>query len=153
MLIVGCNNPLGSTSIVGEDWDSDSGWTCGGMPEGVIVPIDTASLATTEEVFMVVDQPARFPSPLGDLDVLIEAHVRYPNEGETDKIEGIVYVRVIVERDGRLTNLEIIQGLRPEFDREALRVVGLMPRWSPGRIAEQVVRSYAMIRVKFALPK
>lgn len=146
--LISCVTSPASSARIEYDDTPDTGWTCGGIPEGEIIPIDTASLDTTDEVFIVPEVQAAYPGGWAEMGAFIAAHLRYPEEASRE-IAGTVLVRVVVERDGRLSGAEILRGLAPEFDAEALRVVRLMPRWSPARIAGHRVRAYAPIRVIF----
>ena len=66
-------------------------------------------------------------------------------------IEGAVLVGVIVEKDGSLSNFEIIRSLVSIWDKEAIRVIKLMPKWIPGKKDGKVVRVKYTIPVYFVL--
>ena len=74
----------------------------------------------------------------------IQKNLRYP---ETDSvIQGRVILNFIVEKDGTLNDITVIRSLAPEFDKEAVRIMELMPKWIPGKqLGEN-------IRVRFTLP-
>jgi len=63
--------------------------------------------------------------------------------------QGNVRIQCIVERNGRLTEIRVIRSIEPHFDAEALRLVGLMPRWKPARVEGQRVRTRVVISVPF----
>ena len=73
-----------------------------------------------------------FPGGNAALYEFIKQNLTYPKSAKEQGIEGIVYVWFIVENDGSITNIKIVQGLNEELDAEALRVVNLMPNWKPG---------------------
>ena len=95
------------------------------------------------DVFVVVEQAPRFK---GDLNKWLSSHLRYPLMARENGIQGRVYVTFIVEKDGSISNVEVVRSADPVLDAEAVRVVKSMPRWEPGMQREKAVR------VKFTLP-
>jgi protein TonB len=65
------------------------------------------------------------------LKLFLAKHLKYPNTNIC--VNGKVYVQFIVEKDGRITHPIILKSLAKEFDKEALRVIRLMPKWIPAR--------------------
>ena len=59
-------------------------------------------------------------------------NIKYPESALKQGIQGTVYVSFIVEKDGSVSNVNILKGIGGECDEEALRVVKEMPRWTPG---------------------
>lgn len=87
--------------------------------------------------------------PGGDIPSLIKwiaENLQYPKEVAKKGVQGKVVVQFIVEKDGTVSHATILRSLDPSLDKEALRVVNLMPRWTPGYKNEKPVRT------KFALP-
>ena len=95
-------------------------------------------------VYQVVEQKPTFPG--GDLECIefIKKNLKYPT-GIGD-VQGRVILQFIVEKDGSLTHIEVIRSIDPFFDKEAMRVVQLMPKWIPGKLNGETVR------VKYTLP-
>jgi protein TonB len=62
----------------------------------------------------------------------IMKHLRYPDLPAQNNVSGRVVVKFVINPEGRLVNAEIIKGVHPDLDNEALRVVNLSPRWEPG---------------------
>jgi TonB family protein len=79
----------------------------------------------------------------------INSKLNWPNT-ESDCI-GNVTIQCVVETNGKLSNFRIIQNLCSEYDKEALRVVRLMPNWTPAIKNGKSVRSLIVIPVRFAL--
>lgn len=130
---------------------ADWGWderTCWG-DDGEVCPIDTAAWATTEEVFKIVEEYPEFPGGEEARLSFIEENFHFPSAELC--VSGRIIVHFVVERDGRLINVEILRGLHEELDQEALRVVRLMPRWTPGKISGQAVRTEFIIPIEFRL--
>jgi len=75
----------------------------------------------------------------------------YPQEAKEKKIEGRVFIGFVVEIDGSLTNFSVVRSIHPLLDKEALRVVKLMPKWIPGEQRGKPVRVQFQIPVTFTL--
>ena len=76
----------------------------------------------------------------------IGANVEYPKAARKKGIEGKVYTTFVVDRSGRITDARLLRGVSDELDAEALRVVNLMPPWTPG------FQSGFPVKVQFNLP-
>ncbi|MBK8562139.1 MAG: M56 family metallopeptidase [Saprospiraceae bacterium] len=79
------------------------------------------------------------------------ANVKYPAEARKNGVEGTVFAKFIIEKDGSITKPEIIRSVGSGCDEEVLRVVGLMPKWSPGKKDGQPVPVSYTLPVKFKL--
>ena len=66
---------------------------------------------------------------------------------------GTCYISFIVERDGSLSNFKVIKGVDrgPNLEMEALRVISMMPDWSPGKLAGKPVRVRFNLPIKYTL--
>ena len=91
--------------------------------------------------------------PEGQEERYLGGRVRYPEEARVRGIEGEVWVRFVVVRDGCLTDVKVLRPVHPLLDAEALRVVREMPRWKPGRHAGKTVRVSHVVVVRFELDK
>lgn len=137
---------LSSGGLIADfDWDKNTCWG----DDGLVCSIDTAALATTEEIFKVVEEVPKFPGGELHYTKFLKENLRYPDPEAC--FYGRIIVRFVVERDGGLTNVEILRGIHESFDQEALRVIGLMPRWTPGKIAGQAVRTEFTMPIEFRL--
>lgn len=77
----------------------------------------------------------------------IKDHLSYPEIDED--VCGRVVVEAIVEKDGSLSGLKVVEALHPEIDEEALRLVGSMPAWTPGSKGGKAVRTLISIPLNF----
>ena len=100
----------------------------------------------TINVYDCVEQMPSFPGGTQKLKEFIEENLRYPKELEESCVQGRVIVRFIVERNGKLSNVKVVKSVDPVLDKEALRIVKLMPRWIPGR------QNGIPLRVKYTIP-
>ena len=95
------------------------------------------------------DYPYVHPSfPGGDsaLYEFLESNMQYPEEAKQNNEHGRVVVTFYIEKDGTVTNPRILHGRTPSLDAEALRLVSIMPKWTPGKMNGELKR------VSFSLP-
>jgi len=81
----------------------------------------------------------------------IYAHVRYPEIAKENGIQGTAVIRFVVEKDGRITNAEIVRNPGAMTGEAALSVVKSFPKWIPGKQREVPVRVQFNLPVKFKL--
>ncbi len=105
----------------------------------------------TGKVYDLVDEMPSFPGGLEELYKWIDSNVQYPAAAWENGIEGRVIVKFIVEKDGSLSDSTVIHSVHPMVDREALRLVGQMPKWNPGKRAGIPVRVRYCLPIKFKL--
>lgn len=81
----------------------------------------------------IVDTTAEImPQFRGDVNRWLALHLNYPPVAAENGVQGKVIVRFVVGKSGKIRNASIIKSVDPALDREALRVVNSMPRWTPG---------------------
>jgi TonB family protein len=100
-------------------------------------------------IFGVVEQMPSFPGGNKALMKFLDDNLRYPAEARAMGIQGRVVVTFVVERDGNIDSIKVIKKVSPELDREALRVIRLMPKWNPGKQNGKTVRTKYTIPVIF----
>ncbi|MGV8136834.1 MAG: TonB family protein [Mangrovibacterium sp.] len=91
------------------------------------------SVDNNDQVFFIVDDMPEFPGGEQALRKFIANAVVYPKAAEERGIQGKVYVNFVVGKDGSITRAKIARGVDPSLDQEALRVIGTLPKWTPGR--------------------
>jgi protein TonB len=100
-----------------------------------------------EDIFTVVSQMPEFPGGMGELMKYLGESIKYPSKARDNQWEGRVLCQFIVEKDGSISNAEIVQSSGYQLlDVEAMRVVLNMPNWSSGK------QDGDSVRVKFTLP-
>ena len=92
----------------------------------------TTGSQTADSLFVDDEQPASFPGGQEALLAFLDQSVRYP-EGYESCAQGRVVVRFTIDVDGSTVDPKVIRSLDPPLDKEALRVVGLMPKWIPAK--------------------
>lgn len=106
-----------------------------------------------DSVFYEVDQMPKYPGGDEELFKFIKENLHYPQDAVDAGIEGRVTIRFIVNRNGDVTDVTVIRGLNPSCDKEAIRVVKLMPKWIPGRYASRIESVYYTLPIVFKLEK
>ena len=105
------------------------------------------------EITTYVEKMPEFPGGLKALMKYLSINVRYPNEALKDAIEGKVITNFIVNKDGGISDIQIVRSLHPLLDAEALRVINAMPKWSPAIQRGKPVAIRYTIPVIFSLNK
>jgi periplasmic protein TonB len=103
-------------------------------------------------IYTFVQEPPAFPGGVLALKTFLQRNIRYPKLAIQNKIQGIVHVSFIVEKNGSVSNVKVAQGIGAGCDDEALRVVMMMPRWRPGKRQGHEVRIQYTIPINFILP-
>ncbi len=113
------------------------------------VPIPLALNVENPDDFKIVDYAERMPSfPGGDkaLFEFLSNNIKYPIIPQENMIQGRVICQFVVNKDGTIVEATILRSIDPHLDKEALRVIKLMPKWSPGW------QDGKTVRVKYTLP-
>ena len=103
------------------------------------------------DVFMVVDQVPEFPGSTMGLLMYLRDNIKYPKECRENDIQGRVIVSFTIEKDGSITDAEVVKNVDPLLDAEALRVISMMPDWTPGKQNGEVVRVRYSVPINFRL--
>ncbi len=107
--------------------------------------------ASTDSIYKEVDEMPTYPGGERALMEHVARNVRYPIEAIEKGIQGRVFVGFVVEKDGSISNIEVLKGIGDVCDAEAVRVVKSMKRWKPGRNKGKLVRVSLMLPVSFKL--
>lgn len=104
-------------------------------------------------IYSFVDESAEFKGGMNKLNKYLLKNFRYPQIAIDNNISGKCYVKFIVEKNGKISNVIIQRGIEncPECNNEALRVVKSMPKWKPSILNGKKVRSYFILPINFKL--
>ncbi|MBO5583718.1 MAG: energy transducer TonB [Prevotella sp.] len=100
------------------------------------------------KVFTVAEQ---MPSFKGNVNQWLSQNLTYPAVAAENGIEGRVIVKFVVEKDGRVTDVQVVRSVDPALDREAVNTVKRMPKWNPGMNNGQPARVWFTLPVNFKL--
>ncbi len=106
---------------------------------------------SNEKIYDVVEMPPSFPGGQAALLAWIASHVNYPQKAMESRIEGRVIVGFVIECDGSVSQAKILHGVDSLLNKEAIRVVMGMPKWTPGRQNGKNVRVKYNVPVNFRL--
>lgn len=103
------------------------------------------------EIFRVVEQMPQFPGGDAALMKYIANKVRYPQIAKEYGIEGRVFVTFVIDKKGKVKDVEIIKGVDPNLDKEAKRVIESLPKFTPGKQRGKAVRVQFTVPISFKL--
>ncbi len=101
--------------------------------------------------FHVVEDLPQYPGGAVEFLKWLTRNLRYPTAAKNNKTQGKVVAVFYVEKDGSITGIKITKSLSTECDREALRVLNMMPKWQPGVYHDQPCRTKVCIPIVFKL--
>ena len=109
------------------------------------LPMNAQSESSTK-VYDEVDEMPSFPGGLNGLMTFLSQNMVYPVTAQENGVQGRVIVSFVVETDGSITDVKVARSVDPSLDREAMRVVKAMPKWTPGK------KDGKPVRVKYTVP-
>ena len=111
-----------------------------------------ADKADEEQViFQVVEEMPDFPGGMKECMKFLARNIKYPVLAQEAKIEGRVIVQFVVDRDGSVNDIKVVRSISPQLDAEAVRVIGLMPKWNPGKQRGKAVAVKYTMPIQFRL--
>lgn len=119
--------------------------------EDIAAPEPPKHVVEETKIFTSVEQMPMFPGGDGALMGYLRDNIHYPTVAAENGVQGRVVVGFVVERDGSITDVNILRGVDPSLDREAMRVVKSMPKWTPGKQNGSAVRVKYQVPVSFRL--
>ena len=120
-----------------------------GLKAQVTDSVQTLSIGDT----VFVDVMPEYPGGMQAMYTFLGENIKYPKNARKKKIEGTVYVKFIVDEDGDVINPVVIKGIGGGCDEEVIRVVNLMPKWTPGEQFGKKAAVYYTLPCKFSLNK
>ena len=104
-----------------------------------------------EQIFQIVEEAASFPGGIGECMKWLGKNIKYPTISQENGVQGRVIVQFVINRDGSIVDAKVVRGVDPYLDKEALRVVNMMPKWTPGKQRGKAVRCQFTLPVQFRL--
>ena len=140
-------------TIVEDDADVEETTIASSEETGQAVEIKYVPVAVEEEepeeqtIFEVVEQMPEFPDGgMAGLMQYLSKNIKYPTIAQENGTQGRVTVQFVVNKDGSIVDAKVLRGVDPYLDKEALRVIGTMPKWKPG------MQRGKPVRVKYTVP-
>lgn len=105
----------------------------------------------SNRVYDVVEQMPSFPGGISGLRTYLNQNIRYPAEAQETCVQGRVVVSFVVGKDGHISDVTVLRSVDPSLDKEAVRVIRNMPRWTPGKQGGEPVKVRYNVPVSFRL--
>lgn len=122
-----------------------------GLHEVVVAGYKPTINYESEEIFTTVEEQPSFPDGIKNMYQYIARNLRYPEAARRANVQGKVFVKFIVRKDGSVSDLQILKGIGFGCDEETVRVLGSMPKWNPGKQNAKPVSVYFTMPVNFVL--
>ena len=104
-----------------------------------------------QQIFQVVEEMPEFPGGMAECMKFLSKNIKYPTISQENGVQGRVIVQFVVNRDGSIVDPVVVRGVDPYLDKEALRVIQMMPKWKPGKQRGKAVRVKYTVPVMFRL--
>lgn len=114
-------------------------------------PLNIPQPVNSNRVYDVVEQMPSFPGGISGLRTYLNQNIRYPAEAQENCVQGRVVVSFVVGKDGHISDVTVLRSVDPSLDKEAIRVVRNMPRWTPGKQGGEPVKVRYNVPVSFRL--
>ncbi|GAB3850781.1 hypothetical protein GCM10028822_16610 [Hymenobacter terrigena] len=114
-----------------------------------VAPAAEPEAATAATVLKFSEVLPSFPGGESAYYAFVRQTARFPEEALKQGLSGTVYVSFVVDQQGRIVDAEVAKGCGHGFDEEALRVIRLMPWWTPGLVGGKPVRVARTMSVPF----
>jgi periplasmic protein TonB len=138
-----------STNLVGDETSTTQFPTVGNDPGGVVEP--TTVTVKPVEIFNGAEVMPEYTGGTKAMLKFLGKNLHYPASARSIGQEGTVYVRFVVNAEGKVVDVEIVKGVSAVLDQEAMRVVALMSKWKPGMQHNLPVNVRMVLPVSFRL--
>jgi protein TonB len=103
------------------------------------------------EPYIFVEEPPEYPGGNKALLEFISKNLNYPSEALNNNIQGRVILKFVVKEDGSVGRIEVLKSVDPLIDKEAVRVIGMLPKLKPGKQNGVPVPVWFSVPVTFQL--
>lgn len=114
-----------------------------------LTTVNAQEIVASEEdqkKYEVVEEMPEFPGGMEALIKYLSTNIKYPKDAVKQKIQGRVLVTFVVDTDGSIKDVKVAKAVYPSIDKESVRVVKKMPKWTPGK------KDGCPVRVQYTLP-
>lgn len=103
------------------------------------------------ETFKIIEKQPAFPGGMAALYKYIQKKMKYPKEAKKQGIEGKVFVQFIIDKEGRIDKVRVVQGIGGGCDEEAVRVIKMLPDFTPGMSDGEPIDISMVLPITFRL--
>ena len=136
------NKAIGALTVEGND---EVGGEVLKIKEEIAAPAPPRP-AEENKIHEIVEQMPSFPGGMSALMSWLSQNIKYPVIAAENGVKGRVIVQFVVEKDGSITDVQVVKSVDPSLDKEAARVIKSMPHWIPGR------QNGSPVRVRYTVP-
>lgn len=104
-----------------------------------------------EKVYSKVDEMPSFPTGEKAMKEWMKKNLKYPIVAEENGIQGTVVVKFVVRKNGLIDNINVVKSVDTSLDKEAKRLIRVMPRWKPGKQNGEPVNVEVTVPVNFRI--
>ncbi|MBO4804096.1 MAG: energy transducer TonB [Muribaculaceae bacterium] len=112
-----------------------------------------SAVKSDSEPYKSVEQMPQFPGGEAALEEYIQTHIQYPAEALKNRIEGLVIVKFVVDKKGKIGEVEVVGSVDKRLEEEAVRLCKSLPKFIPGRRNGKAVSVWYTMPVTFTLPE
>lgn len=145
--VVDDNVELADVDIISSEDDQAAAQTQVYTPPAVVEEEEESA----QTIFTVVEKMPEFPGGTAALMTYLAKSIKYPVIAQENGIQGRVSCSFVINKDGTIVDAEVLRGVDPSLDKEALRVINTMPKWTPGQQRGKPVRVKYTVPVTFRL--
>lgn len=128
-----------------------TGYPTPDLSKEVVVVGYSAANPAPDPVFKVVEKMPEYPEGMTSMLKFLAQNIRYPEAAKKENIEGMVVVQFVIAKDGSIVDPHVVKGIGGGANEEALRVVKMMPKWTPGMQKGQAVNVQFNLPIRFQL--
>ncbi len=114
-----------------------------------------SNLVTTnlfaQKVYTICDVEPTYSGGYISLMNFLSENIKYPEIAKANGVQGETLLSFIIEKDGTISNIEVLKSLSKECDEEAVRVLKLMPKWESGKRKNKSIRFKMNMPISFSL--
>ena len=103
-------------------------------------------IQTNDSIIEKPDEMPEFPGGMAECFKFLSNNIKYPKKAQMNGEQGRIVLQFVVDREGSITDVEVVRSVSPSLDKEAIRVIKKMPKWTPGTLHGKTVR------VRYTLP-
>ena len=123
--------------------------------EPALVLLESLSASTdkpeSDSIYNIVEVMPEFPGGMSQMATYLSENIKYPEEAKDKNISGRVFIEFVIEKDGSVSNVNVMRSVGGGCDDEAVRVVKAMPKWKPGLMKGKPVRVHYVLPINFKL--
>lgn len=123
----------------------------GGNQQSELAKTAMPTVKVEGKIFTMVDENPEFPGGIAAMYSYIGENLKYPQEAQRAGVEGKVFVKFVVTKDGKIGNIKTLKGIGFGCDEEVTRIISNMPVWKAGRNNNEPVNVYYTMPINFKM--